>query len=221
MPPSNTAAPKQLSLETLKEEIDFLAHQLAKSSKVVADTGQRVLSIEIENQRTKLGSLNPPKVSSLSTDDAPPSSTENGKPRDVLMQDASKPGSEDETPSPTLKSKNLKPGAGVKFNDVVAEYTIPTFHPLKGTSSTESPKDAPGSLSSRSLSAASQKGVAKSDLLARALSSFDEGTSDDFDEFPEGALGEEGEGEEEGDGLVRGDDLVELVTELQGQLDLL
>lgn len=54
---------RELNLESLKQEIDNLAGQLSRNSKVVADTGRRVLAMEIDNERKSLESIIPPKVS--------------------------------------------------------------------------------------------------------------------------------------------------------------
>lgn len=45
------------SLESLKQQIDALAEQLHRQSKVVADTGRRLITIEIDRERKSLGDL--------------------------------------------------------------------------------------------------------------------------------------------------------------------
>lgn len=48
---------KSLSLESLKVEINALAEQVQRQNKVVADTGRRLISIEIDKERKSIDSL--------------------------------------------------------------------------------------------------------------------------------------------------------------------
>lgn len=46
-----------LSLESIKQEVDNLASQLQRNAKVVADTGRRLLQIEVSKEREAIGRL--------------------------------------------------------------------------------------------------------------------------------------------------------------------
>lgn len=261
---------QSLSLESLKSEIDFLAAQLAKSSRVVADTGRRVLAMEIDNEKRVVNSLDPPKIPGV------PNILETSK--GTATNDVS---DIDNTPQKetrkNLLAKNLDPGVDssllrqsngiVGAEDIPQKYNTPSqsskstaassiqrpepslghVKPKDGHSKDSAVKVSEGDLpvdmttfSSRDLTSnvstdqAENDEKSSMDILSKLMeltNSKDLTTNKPKTSkkvsFEAPAVEEtkryDFEEEEENPELdyVTGDDIVELVTELQGQLDLI
>lgn len=260
---------QSLSLESLKSEIDFLAAQLAKSSRVVADTGRRVLAMEIDNEKRAVNSLDPPKIPGVSHTLETPKGTPTNDTSDI-----------DNTPQKETRkntlAKNLDPGVDSSLlrqsNGIVGAEDIPQKYntPSQSSESTASsiqrlepsldrvkPKDdhskdsavkvSEGDLPADMATFSSQditSNVSTDQTENGEKSSMDiffklmeltnsKGLTTDKPKtsknvtFDVPVVGEtkryDFKEEEENPELdyVTGDDIVELVTELQGQLDLI